>query len=153
MEKERRKQLIFIAQYQSQASKVPSKEVHLMRNKFNCFPVHSLTKDTSLFSIHKRKFFEIYLDETNGTEWVLQPWYLSLFHNPWKNCKFLAYDSSILAGAPGSSEIIVPKKAIVNGVVEVSQITEGSYNFHTKGFKHFQADILPNAIYCKCVGV
>lgn len=126
-----------------------SKELHFNRNKYNLKPEGTL--------ICRRQ--SMFVDDITGHTWLKMPWWYNIFHNPFTNVKMLHYDSNLIDIAPGSSEIIVPKKYLQlnshDGSVYVlnTDIKEGSYNyrdgFHGFYFKHFVADILPNLIYWK----
>jgi hypothetical protein len=151
MNKEDRKQLVFIAHYLSQGSLISSRETHLMRNEFNVFP-SSLVLESNTFSIQGKRFDKVFSDVESGMEWVKMPWHLSIFHQPWKNYKFVSFDSNIVPGSPGSAELITPKKSIIEGKVNLAESKPGSYNFKHSGFGHFLSDVLPTLIYCKCIG-
>jgi hypothetical protein len=122
--------------------------LHSKRNKYNRTIVGSLSNSSNNPQIYK----DVY-----GTIWEVLPWYFNILHNPAINLKLVNYDDN----AAGSSEIIVKKKNVkkisdyVKGIA-ICDIKVGSYNFrdfHLCGhFKHFTADILPNIMYCKCVG-
>jgi hypothetical protein len=141
----------------------PCKEQHKERNNYNSYP-----KDNLIFSgkmaqqhnvlwcipVKSRKVFE---DVETHECWQLQPWYLTMFHNPAKNYKFLSYDKLYEPFAVGSSELIVPRKKIhVTNVKEspvetihTADMKSGSYNYRTFGLGHFWADVLPNVFFGK----
>ena len=132
---------------------MPTRNVHLHRNDFNCVPnsMATIAKTLETKFIGKKPC-EVYRDSLTGCKWVKMPWYLSLFHNPAKNLKFMAFDNDIIASATSSSEFIISK---AKGSIETfagSDIKKGSYNFRTNGIRHFWADIFPVVVYCKCIG-
>lgn len=103
----------------------PSLHAHIRRNDFNCVP--NPDNDCRLIEnaveyrpeqgsccgcCCKNQHFQVFRDTFTASNWVLQPWWLSIFHKPWKNCKLIAYDSDIVTGATGSSEVIIPKSAL-----------------------------------------
>jgi len=141
---------------------MPSAREHASRNNFNMRP--SPTSYLDKVSNEKNQKRELFQDRETNVLWERQPWYLNMFHAPWKNHKFLALDSEVISDAAGSSEILIPKKARFSSTVtdnadSVTNITYpcdeikkgGSYNYRTKGVKHFFADILPVLIYWKRV--
>lgn len=127
----------------------PSKKLHLKRNSYQTSPVGTLISKQ-----HNR-----FVDDA-GNVWLLLPWYQSMFHNPAVNIKLILYDP---VPSVGSSEIIVAKKAVQKKksydgslVIPPGHYKMGSYNFRdfnlSSQWKHFVADILPNIVYCNCVG-
>lgn len=134
---------------------VPTRAAHLMRNRMNMYPVFELQKLSDVLVVSGKRFVNAYHDGVTDSVWVREPCYLTLFHRPWKNYKFLCHDCDTVPGSKGSSEIIVPKKAAFDGdesSFDVNAITEGSYNYRTRGMAHFWADIIPNVLYFKIVG-
>jgi hypothetical protein len=135
---------------------IPSKKVHMKRNSYNEKPTSSLVCFSENNPLHTFK------EEESGRIWNLLPWYYNLLHNPIKNVKLICYDFHTYGGSGvGSSEIIVPKKAIEKTVdnklkISLNAMLTGSYNYRDLyicgSFKHCLADVLPNIIYCKCVG-
>lgn len=135
--------------------KIPTKLQHSERNKYNEIPKNNIIFTTKRNSKGYRVFIET-LEDGIEKEWIEQPWYLSIFHNPAVKIKLLSTDQY-----GGSSEITV-KKSNINVVddqtkssfISVQHIIKGSYNYRdynlTSQTKHFLADVLPNAIYCKC---
>lgn len=140
----------------------PTKNEHRFRNTFNSLPKQNLLHSGEMedqpnafwcIPIRARKVFE---DPETHERWQLQPWYLSLFHNPAKNCKLLSMDALYDIRSKGSSEIIIPKKKISKQTVtetatvetiHTETIIEGSYNYRTHGLSHFWADVLPNVFF------
>ena len=148
--------------------KVPTRALHSHRNDFN-FGVC----DNARLYLTREVWYPkaangnpkrcsrprpVYYDNMTGTRWILQPWYLSMFHAPATHYKLLSLDSDLVSSSKGSSEIIVRKRHVkvcpsskcqyFNG----ANIETGSYNFCTSGWRHWLADILPVVIYCKCIG-
>lgn len=132
---------VYLAQYYYSGG-IAKREAHWKRNEFNLYPVFELKKMPD----------GRYRDCITDSFWIKEPWYRSIFHQPWKNYKFICYDSDVMDGASGTSEIIVPKRAANKFSFDVSNVKAGSYNYRAKGFPHFCADILPNVIYCRRVG-
>lgn len=144
-----------------QGRKIPSRLIHSKRNKYQKQPSSNIVCSNTKNKRNLRIFKEI-VSNDNGTqtefEWHEQPWYLNIFHHPAVYIKLLCYDDH-----GGSSEFFVKKKDInvvneetCDHYISPNLLKEGSYNFRdydqTSHFKHFLADILPVAIYCKCVG-
>lgn len=141
----------------------PCKREHKERNKYN-----SSSKGNLIFSgtmdeqknvlwcipVKSRKVFE---DSETHEHWQLQPWYLSIFHNPAKNYKFLSYDQLYEPFASGSSELIVPRKKVNKTnlketpveTINIGDLKQGSYNYRSFGLAHFWADVLPNIFFGK----
>lgn len=134
---------------------VPSKQQHNARNDFNIIPSGELHYDGSLDQF-KQKVFKDQLKR----EWHQLKWYHSIFHNPAKNIKLQYYHSDDDPNIETSSEIIVNKKMIKyiddDETIHPIYIFDGSYNYKdfrkSNHFAHFMADILPNVLYCSCVG-
>ncbi len=150
-DKNRRKEKVFNAQYKigECCGCSPSYESHCSRNDYNTIP----TFDMQCIGGQPGQKYSVYYDARTDTRWIMMPWYLSVFHNPCKNCKLLCYDADVIDGATGSSEIILPKSALHDNLLDISMIKQGSYNYYTHGIRHFFADILPVALYFKMVGV
>jgi hypothetical protein len=146
----------YLAVYALQKNKIiPDRQTHISRNDYNCFPIFELKRLPDTYAISGKKFKYVYHDAVTDSYWIMEPWYLSIFHKPWKNYKFVCFDNDIIPGATGSSEIIVPKTAALSpeeNEFNVTEIQQGSYNFRTNGVAHFFADILPNVLYFKIVG-
>ena len=125
---------------------MPTKIEHCIRNTFNKLPESSAMLCDSK---RKKAMKRVFVDDVTGFEWVLQPWYLTMFHNPAKNCKFLLYEGL------GTSEVILPKvsKMKIDGFESFpcDQILGGSYNYRAHGVKHWLADVLPVALYWKMI--
>ena len=137
---------------------IPHKALHARRNDFNYTPdADAEIVDTLTTRRIGRKDFNVYRDNVTGAKWIKMPWWLSLFHNPARNHKFVAYDSDVIPTAQSSSEFIVRKKCVITFMEHKTyrgkDIQKGSFNFRARGMRHFFADILPVVIYCKCIGV
>lgn len=154
MEDERLKKITEVLSIFGKTRCFPSRALHARRNDFNVVP----SSMSTLLETDRRKGKHlIYIDSETGTHWVRQPWYLTMFHKPWRNYKFLAYDNDINPSARGSSEIIIPKRA--KSVLDTDQrecfdcskIKTGSYNFRSYGLAHYVADVLPVVLYCNRV--
>jgi hypothetical protein len=103
---------------------IPSKEKHLIRNRYNKLPVGNL-----------RRNGEQFIDSV-GTVWIQRPYIMSLLYNPNENYVFETDGVS-------SSEAIADKTLFDNG----KQIfTHGTYNYHSpfhNPFLHLFSDVLP----------
>lgn len=145
-------QKAYAAQYALQGL-VPTYHSHCCRNDFNVAPKDKL--EWIDVKINRgRTTRQAYFDSATQTKWFVQPWYLSMFHNPAKNYKLVCYDDDALQQAPGSSEIIVPKSAhnTKEGTIDIANMRQGSYNYRAKGIKHYLADVLPVVAYFKRIG-
>lgn len=136
---------------------VPSKGLHLERNEYNCIPEGFLVHQGIMSPITGEP---VYVDSVTGDIWHQAKWYHNLLHNPISNIKLLNFDKDEDEGSLGSSELIISKKRIVSlkerKTIHIKYIKQGSHNFRDYNLAghrlHFYADILPNVIYCKCVG-
>jgi hypothetical protein len=141
---------------------IPSKYLHINRNKYNHIPTTTLISMEGSDSHDENGGSIVRIFKEEGTKhiWYLLPWYKSIFHNPIKNVKLICYDFHVFPNGVGSSEIIVNKKSIIKKSthceIPPNAIQEGSYNYrdlHICGsFKHCVADIFPSMMYCKCIG-
>jgi hypothetical protein len=136
---------------------VPTKKVHSQRGDYQILPQSPQLIDTGRTRDYGKSRRKIFADIATGTEWVMEPWYLNMFHNPARNIKFICPDDTIIEGALGSSECQIPRndRRMTDEKIEIyltAQLKSGSYNFRTRGFAHFFADVLPSIIYCKCIG-
>lgn len=124
--------LIFIVILYQNYNKIPSKETHINRNKYNIFPVGQLThiKDNE------------YIDN-NGIIWIKRNFLASLFHNPFQYYIFETYDINKIS----SSEVTVLKTEFDSGY---QNFKPASYNFYSSfifPISHTFADIIPIFIY------
>ena len=114
--------------------KIPSKEQHINRNKYNIMPVGKLTNISS----------NKYIDE-NGVIWLKRNFFQSILHNPFKNYIFETYSDN--SNFVSSSEVESNKFDFDNGK---QFFKPASYNFYSS-FKypisHLFADILPIGLY------
>lgn len=162
----RRGKIIAAAAAMPRKKLLPSVQAHFERNNYNCIPGEAgrLTENAVEYSEEgccecccKAQHLQVFRDTFTASNWVIQPWWLSVFHKPWKNFKLIAHDHDVTEGALGSSEIIIPKSAVLkdedgNLTINCSEIVRGSYNYRTRGARHFFADVLPSVLYCKCIG-
>lgn len=129
---------------------IPSKQTHCDRARYNSVPVGPLLRQEG----------SVYVDAASKERWVLQPWYLSVFHRPARRHKLLSYNSQYVAGDAGASELVVAQsRAPRTGrrsapeIIRAEQFTlQGSYNYNARGLKHFFSDVLPFALFCRCKG-
>lgn len=135
---------------------IPSMAVHRMRDQFNCVPEPEadITETTLTRRVFKKEC-KVYRDSITGAQWVRLPWWLSLFHNPARNYKFISYDSDLVPCALSTSEFIVPKAASKPSPIENRKrykgcdIKRGSFNYRAHGPRHWLADVLPAGFYCR----
>ena len=142
--------------------RIPTRTSHARRNDFNCVPgvpgAQTVITDTLTTTKIGKREFKVYRDTHTGENWVRMPWWLSMFHNPARNLKFVSYDADIVPHAQSSSEFIVRKTSVTTSpiegrkTIESANILSGSFNFRSRGFPHFLADVLPPLLYLKCVG-
>lgn len=116
--------------------KIPNKEKHINRNKYNIIPVGKLTKVNN----NDNK----YIDQ-NGIIWLKRNFIQSILHNPFKNYIFETYSDN--KNFVSSSEVETNKFDFDNG----KQVFKpASYNYYSS-FKfpisHLFADILPIGLY------
>ena len=117
--------------------KIPSKEEHINRNKYNIMPVGKLT------NINNKD--NQYIDE-NGVIWLKRSFIKSLAHNPFKNYVFetnIDINSSIVS----SSEVETNKKLFDSGKQVFRPATFNYYSSFHYPISHFFADMLPSLIY------
>lgn len=118
--------------------KIPSKEKHINRNKYNIMPIGKLTKVINDNNDNK------YIDE-NGIIWLRRKFIQSILHNPFKNYIFETYsdDNNFVS----SSEVESNKIDFDNG----KQVFKpASYNYYSSfrfPISHLFADILPIPLY------
>ncbi len=121
--------IVLLAMYYDE---IPTKKVHMNRNKHNVLPSKHL----------KLVKEDIYIDEDRKT-WMKRPFYLSLLHNPLKNYVFETISSKKVS----SSEAIIKKSNFDKGVMKFEN---GSFNFfssYNHPVDHFFADVLPDVLY------
>lgn len=124
--------IAFIVLLAMNYDKIPTKKVHMNRNKHNVLPSKrlKLVKD------------DIYVDENRKT-WMKRPFYLSLFHDPLKNYVFETINSK----KASSSEAIIKKSNFDKGVMKFENGSFNFYSSHNHPVDHFFADVLPDALY------
>ena len=117
--------------------KIPTKEQHINRNKYNIMPVGKLTKVNNKDNK--------YIDE-NGVIWLKRSFIKSLAHNPFKNYVFetdLNKNSNIVS----SSEVETNKQMFDSGKQVFRPATFNYYSSFHYPISHFFADMLPSLIY------
>jgi hypothetical protein len=114
--------------------KIPNKEKHINRNKYNIMPVGKLT------NINDNK----YIDE-NGVIWLKRSFIQSILHNPFKNYIFETYsdDNNFVS----SSEVESNKIDFDNGKQVFKLATYNYYSSVRYPISHFFSDMLPSIIY------
>lgn len=114
--------------------KIPNKEKHINRNKYNIMPVGKLT------NINDNK----YIDE-NGVIWIRRSFIKSLAHNPFKNYVFETYSDD--KNFVSSSEVESNKIDFDNGKQVFKPATYNYYSSVRYPISHFFSDMLPSIIY------
>jgi hypothetical protein len=112
--------------------KIPSKKVHINRNKYNIFPIGQLTH------IKANK----YVDNA-GIIWIRRTFLQSIFHNPFRYYVFETYDINKIS----SCEVQVLKKDFDNNY---QNFKHASYNYYSSinyPILHLFADVIPIIIY------
>lgn len=130
----------------SKFSKMPSREEHLMRQKYNFCPRGNLEPLQGKFH-HLLNPGTIYHYVDEGCNcWQMLPIAESAFHKPWKNYKFVRVNPDC-----SSMEAEVLRSGLRD---DCSLSTEGqkggSFNFFDPGYdkvKHTSADVMPCAEY------
>jgi len=115
--------------------KIPTKEEHINRNKYNIMPVGKLT------NIENNK----YIDE-NGVIWLKRSFIKSLAHHPFDNYVFesdINSDNNIVS----SSEVESNKKMFDSGKQVFKTASFNYYSSFKYPISHFFADMLPSIIY------
>jgi hypothetical protein len=114
--------------------KIPNKEKHINRNKYNIMPVGKLT------NINDNK----YIDE-NGVIWLKRSFIQSILHNPFKNYIFETYSDD--KNFVSSSEVESNKIDFDNGKQVFKLATYNYYSSVRYPISHFFSDMLPSIIY------
>lgn len=120
--------------------KIPSKEEHINRNKYNIMPVGKLTNINNINNKNNQ-----YIDE-NGVIWLKRSFIKSLAHNPFKNYVFetdLNKNNNIVS----SSEVEANKELFDSGKQVFRPATFNYYSSFYYPISHFFADMLPSLIY------
>lgn len=115
--------------------KIPTKEEHINRNKYNIMPTGKLTKVKN----------NEYIDE-NSVIWIKRNFIQSILHNPFKNYVFET-DIDINGSIVSSSEVETNKELFDNGI---QIFRPASFNYYSSFYypiSHFFADILPISLY------
>lgn len=117
--------------------KIPSKEEHINRNKYNIMPVGKLT------NIEDNK----YIDE-NGVIWLKRNFIQSILHNPFNNYVFETINSvNSNSNIVSSSEVIANKKMFDSGKQVFKTASFNYYSSFKYPISHFFADVLPIPLY------
>lgn len=126
--------------------KIPSKEEHINRNKYNVMPVGKLTKiNSDNVSDNDNDNNNKYIDD-NNIIWIRRSFIKSLAHNPFENYVFETYvseNSSVVS----SSEVETNKIDFDNGK---QHFRPASYNYYSSfryPISHFFSDMVPSYIY------
>ena len=113
--------------------KIPSKFVHINRNKYNVFPVGKMRH------INNDNFID-----DNNIIWKRRSFFKSILHNPFKYYVFETYSDH-----QSSSEVEVLKSDFDNNL---QNFKPASYNFYSSfnyPLSHLFADIIPIIIYLR----
>lgn len=116
--------------------KIPNKQQHINRNKYNIMPVGKLTKVNN----DDRK----YIDE-NGVIWIRRSFIQSILHNPFKNYIFETYSDD--KNFVSSSEVESNKIDFDNGKQVFKPASYNYYSSFKYPISHLFADILPIVLY------
>ena len=114
--------------------KIPSREDHINRNKYNVFPAGKLThvKDNT------------YVDN-DGIIWIRRFFINSIFHNPFENYVFETYDVNKIA----SCEVEILKTDFDNNYQNFKPASYNYYSSMNDPISHLFADIIPIMIYLR----
>ncbi len=117
--------------------KIPNKQQHINRNKYNIMPVGKLTK---VINNNNNK----YIDK-NGVIWLKRNFFQSILHNPFKNYIFETYSDD--KNFVSSSEVESNKIDFDNGKQVFKPASYNYYSSFRYPISHLFADILPIALY------
>lgn len=112
--------------------KIPSKRMHIKRNKFNIFPIGKLRYIKG----------NEYIDN-NNIIWIKRGFLASLLHNPMNKYVFETYS----LGEKSSSEVEILKSDFDNGKQNFMPASYNYYSSFNSPISHFFADVLPIIIY------
>ncbi len=114
--------------------KIPSKEYHINRNKYNVFPAGKLThvKDNE------------YVDN-DGIIWIRRFFLNSIFHNPFEYYVFETYDPN----KTSSSEVEILKTDFDNNHQNFKPASYNYYSSFNHPISHLFADVIPIMIYLR----
>ena len=113
-------------------NKIPSKFVHINRNKYNVFPVGNLTH------IKDNKY-----TDKNNIIWIKRGFFNSLLHNPNIKYVFETYDINKIS----SSEVEILKTEFDLGIQNFKPASYNYYSSFNSPLSHFFSDFLPIIIY------
>jgi hypothetical protein len=114
--------------------KIPSKEDHINRNKYNVFPAGKLT--------HVKG--NTYVDN-DGIIWIRRFFLNSIFHNPFENYVFETYDPN----KKSSSEVEILKTDFDNNHQNFKPASYNYYSSFNHPISHLFADVIPIIIYLR----
>ncbi len=113
-------------------NKIPNKQDHINRNKYNVLP------QGNLINIRNNQYMDV-----AGTVWIKRPYLQSLYHNPQYNYVFEMYDENMIS----SSEAIANKRDFDSGYQLFKPATFNYYSSLQYPVSHFFADVLPIYLY------
>jgi hypothetical protein len=114
--------------------KIPSKEDHINRNKYNVFPVGKLRHIKG----------NTYIDNA-GVIWIKRTFIKSLLHNPFKYYVFETYSPDQIS----SSEVAVLKTEFDSGYQNFKPTSYNYYSSFNYPLSHLFADVIPIIIYLR----
>ena len=126
--------IIIIIIFYKNYHKIPSKEDHINRNKYNVFPVGKLRHIKG----------NTYIDNA-GIIWIKRTFLRSLLHNPFRYYVFETYDANKIS----SCEVEILKTDFDNNY---QNFIPASYNYYSSindPISHLFADIIPIIIYLR----
>jgi hypothetical protein len=113
-------------------NKIPSREDHINRNKYNIFPSGQLRHIKG----------NTYIDN-DGIIWIKRNFLQSIFHNPFEYYVFETYDVNKIA----SCEVEVLKTEFDNNYQNFKPASYNYYSSMNYPISHLFADIIPIIIY------
>jgi len=125
--------LIIIIVYKNY-DKIPLKEDHINRNKYNVFP------DGKLIYVKDNTYVD-----NNGIIWIRRFFLNSIFHNPFEYYVFETYDSN----KTSSSEVEILKTEFDNNHQNFKPASYNYYLSFNHRISHLFADVIPIIIYLK----
>ena len=114
--------------------KIPSRNEHINRNKYNVIPVGKLRH------IKENEYIDY-----NNVIWIKRGLFASLLHNPFKYYVFETYNPQQIS----SSEVNILKTDFDNGILNFKPASFNYYSSFNSPISHFFADILPIIIYLR----
>ena len=125
--------LIIIIVYKNY-DKIPLKEDHINRNKYNVFP------DGKLIYVKDNTYVD-----NNGIIWIRRFFLNSIFHNPFEYYVFETYDSN----KTSSSEVEILKTDFDNNNQNFKPPSYNYYSSFNHPISHLFADVIPIMIYLR----